>query len=677
MMKKWKSKIKNKKLIFILFLLLITISVIQLTLMVNLENDVEVKPQTSLTYYLDVSYDGVDKFGVESNSTTVSQVKSGYIYVEDKIPEGLIFNGFVATEDGSIGAVKQSDGSTCLGKVVDDTDGTESLNSYHGLHYDEETRTVSFTVTNLQAGCVLTVGIQTITPNIDDPSTDEVETRRDFYNFATAKEDSLTKNSNTVHVWMGSESLKLYSVTYEYEGDIPENAPTLPNAMLYASGANVAVSSSVKLEGYEFSGWATSDATLVNGTFKMPDKNVVIKGSFTKIDPKTVTYEIEGTIPDGYIVPTTKEYYEGATVNLDSLKAGDVINGYRFLGWTTQDVEISEDNNFQMPDKNVTIIGKFEEVTYKVTYKFYDTVLPPNSDSLLPATKEYKPGETVTLESVTEPIGYKFLGWYKEDNFTMPEEDVVIYGEWKIQPGTFKPSITKEIIKERPYYKPGDLVQYKITVTNNENFAINNVIVKEENTNAYFIKGENYEVTSQHIVTIPTIGANQEVIIYAEYKVTSEDTGIITNKVSVLGASATNGYELDNQDVTAEDQFKTMSQVKICKNVSGVSVDKERVFQFNIAGEDNGYETWLALKDGECQTAYVEPGNYKVTEIVPQEYEIKSITGAITTNKEIVNVNEFTNYEITYTNEYKKKGFLRSFGRIVNIIRKEEDSDSE
>lgn len=666
------NKIKKSEIFILLLLLVFLMSIIELTIMANLENDVEVKPQTDLTYYLDISYDGVDKFGIESNSTTVSQVKSGYIYVEDKIPEGLIFNGFITTEDGSIGAVKKSDGSTCLGKVVDDTDGTETLNSYHGLHYDESTKTVSFTIKNLQAGCVLTVGIKTITPNIDNPLTEEIEKRRDFYNFATAREDNLTKNSNTVHVWMGSETLQLYNVTYEYEGDIPSNAPTLPSTMLYAEGANVAVSPAVNIAGYTFSGWQTTDTTITDGTFKMPSANVVLKGSFTKINPNTVTYKIEGVLPDGYIVPSTKEYYEGTTITLDSLQAGDVINGYRFLGWTTTDVAISEDNNFQMPNKNVEIIGKFEEVTYTVTYKFYETVLPPNSQTLLPTTKSYKPGEKVTLEDVIEPTGYKFLGWYKEDNFTMPQEDVIIYGEWKVQPGTFTPTITKEIINERPYYKPGDLVQYKIVVTNPETFTINNVVVKEENERAYFIDGTNYEVTSQHIATIPTLTANQSITLYAEYKVTTEDSGTIQNKVSIIGATASNGYELESTNLSAEDQFKMMSQIKICKTVDSTYANQEKVFQFKITGQGNNYETWLIMTDGNCQTAYVEPGEYQITEIVPQEYEIKAITGAITNNKEILTVKEFMNYEINYKNEYKKKGFLRAFGRIVNLIRGKE-----
>ena len=116
------KKIKIELIIFALILLSIFIILIMVkSFATPLNNDVEVKKNSELTYYLNVSYDGVDRNGVESNATTVSEMKSGTMFVEDKIPEGLDFTGFVTTSDGSIGAVKRSDGTTCPGKVIDDT----------------------------------------------------------------------------------------------------------------------------------------------------------------------------------------------------------------------------------------------------------------------------------------------------------------------------------------------------------------------------------------------------------------------------------------------------------------------------------------------------------------------------------------------------------------------------
>ena len=114
----------------------------------NLENDSRVAENSDLTYYIDVIYDGVDAEAISSSDSGTAKINSDYIHVEDKLPEGLTFKNFISSGDGSIGAVKRSDGTSCAGYVVGDS---------AGLVYDETTRTVSFKVKGLQAGCKLTV----------------------------------------------------------------------------------------------------------------------------------------------------------------------------------------------------------------------------------------------------------------------------------------------------------------------------------------------------------------------------------------------------------------------------------------------------------------------------------------------------------------------------------------
>ncbi len=664
---------------------------ILLTIMVGssfatlLDNDVEVKENSPLTYYLNVSYDGVDKAGIESDNKTVADVRSGTIYVQDRIPDGLIFDGFVTTEDGSIGAVQRGTTKSCPGKVVDDTnedvldngvwneDHTEY--TYHGLHYSEKTRTVTFEVKNLQAGCELTVGIKTITPTVDDPTTPEKEIRRDFYNFATASEKDLTIKSNTVHVFMGSEFATLFNVKYEYTGDVPSNAPIKPLDASYAAGTSVGVSLPLEIEGYEFSGWTTEDVEVSeNGSFIMPEKDVLFRGYYTRTSENKVTYELNGVTPNGYILPSEKTYFVGSTVTVDSLKIGDIFNGYRFLGWATEDAIIT-DGEFEMPRKDVVLVGQFEEVTYKVSYQFHDTILPPNADSLLPDTKEFKPGAEVTLENVkSEPVGYKFLGWYKEDKFIMPEEDVVIYGEWKVQKGLFSPSITKEIINRQDYYRTGDIVNYEIIVKNNASYPIRDIMVKENNEKAYFNSSNDYELVTDRIVKIDSLGANGQIILSASYKVTDNDAGTINNEVEIIGALADDNYELDtSKEYKARDSFKVQSKVKICKEV--LNSTKEKDFQFHITDNENE-DMWLNIKGGTCQSVYLEPNSYDLLEVVPQEYTLKEVS--LTDGENVININngekiniaEGKNYTITFVNEYKRKGFFHSDGKVVNKVEK-------
>lgn len=642
-----------------------------------LDNDVEVKENSDLTYYLNVSYDGVDKNGTQSDTTTVSEIKSGTLFVEDKIPDGLEFTGFVTTADGSIGAVKRSDATACTGKVIDDTNEasvTEGVwnagnteYTYHGLHYNATTRTVTFQVKNLKAGCELTVGIKTKTPTVDDPATPQREIRRDFYNFATARERGLTINSNTVHAFMGSEFATLYNVNYAYTGNVPDGAPSAPRTSSYSEGTKVGVASNVEVEGYTFSGWTTTDATVSNNSFTMPGNDVTFIGSFTQNPTKKVTYTLTGTTPDGYVLPSEKEYYPGSIVNLDSLKEGDVFNGYRFLGWTTTDVTVSSDRDFTMPSTNVTLVGEFEEVTYKVTYQFYDGVLPPNAENYLPQERAYKPGVTVTVENVvSEPSGYKFLGWYKESEFEMPEHDVIIYGEWKVQTGTFEPTITKTLISNKTYYRVGDAVEFRITVTNTATFPINNIIVKENTEHSSFKSGTGYTVLSDHVANVDILAANSSIDLYATYTVQVDDSGTITNEAEIKGALASNDYQLVDKEYKATATFKIQSKIKICKAINGSY--NENQFQFHITGTTNNYETWVILEKDGCETIFVDPSTYKVKEIVPQEYSIKSVAGAVTSDNANLVVAEGHNYEITYTNEFVKKGFLHSFGNVKNQI---------
>ena len=149
---------KKYKFIIGIIVLLLIAAIIGYTIADNLENNSEVEPSTELTYYLNVSYDGVDVSGIESSDSVVTDVQSNIIFVEDKIPLGLEFTGFVETLDGSIGSVKRNNAEvSCLGKVIDDTNeatnegvwnNDHTIYTYHGLHYNASNRTVTFRVNN-------------------------------------------------------------------------------------------------------------------------------------------------------------------------------------------------------------------------------------------------------------------------------------------------------------------------------------------------------------------------------------------------------------------------------------------------------------------------------------------------------------------------------------------------
>lgn len=565
---------KDRKRLFIglgilAFILIVVAVIATFSFAAPLDNDVKVEENSELTYYIDVIYDGKDGSAVTSSDNATAQVYSDYIYVEDKIPDGLTFKGFVETEDGTIGAVKRSDNSFCAGYVVDGVDG---------LKYDADTRMVTFKVKNLQAGCKITVGITTQTPSLPSGVN-----RMDFYNTAFGREGNQSATSNTVHAFIGRDSVTTYNVIYQYTGDVPDNAPSLPPVSSYAAGTTVGIAQDINLDGYQFSGWKLEGVTSVDGkSFVMPAKNVVLTGSFTKKEQKVeeVKYTISGVAPDGYLPPLDKSYPVGSDVKLDSLKPGDVINGYRFLGWKTDDVELpplttEESTIFTMPDNPVTLVGSFERISYKVTYKFQGSVIPPNADSLLPSEESYYPGDKVITAPFPETSGYRFLGWYQADEFIMPEEDVVIYGEWMVEAGVFAPSISKDIVDKQTSYRSGDIVKFNIVVTNNENYEITDVMLEEQLDGAKFVSGTGYEVKNDSYVFIPSIGPKGSISVSAQYVAGDDVVKTYKNVVSLTGALAEGNYILDtSKTYKAEIEFLVSN---ISLDINKVNEDGEKL----------------------------------------------------------------------------------------------------
>lgn len=586
---------KNKKLIYTILISLLVILIPLIIILfgrsfaATLDNDARVAPNSDLTYYIDVIYDGTDAKAVTSSDTATADVHSDYIYVEDKIPDGLIFKEFVSTEDGTIGAVKRSDGTSCPGSVVGD---------FAGLDYNESTRTVSFKVKNLQAGCKLTVGIVTTTPALTGK-------RMDFYNTAFARENDFSTKSNTVHAFMGDEEATLYSVTYKYTGTVPDNVPDAPTVSSYNEGATVGVEAEPNVSNYTFSGWSSTDVTVTNGSFTMPAKNVTFTGSFTEKTTYNVVYSITGDAPDGFVVPSTKSYSYGSDVKLDSLKTGDVISEYRFLGWTVPStVTVNDEGIFQMPNTNITITGSFEKIKYTVSYQFQGSVIPSNASSLLPATVSYEPGETVTVADDPVTTGYKFLGWYKSKTFVMPEENVVITGEWMLFSGYFAPSISIDIVNKKDAYQNGDIVNFNIVVTNTASFTIKDVMLQEKLDGAIFVSnGTSYTVMNDSFVKLDTLAAGASVTISAKYVVSNDIVNDYVNVVELTGALADSGYYLD----TTKDY-----KVSVNFKVSNVALN---VILKNTSGDDLTNSQFTLYKDANLSTEFGKGMNF--TGLVP------------------------------------------------------------
>lgn len=144
-------------------------------------------------------------------------------------------------------------------------------------------------------------------------------------------------------------------VTYSYTGSVPTGAPLAPDATTPSIGSPVTVASAPTLTGYNFSGWTTTDVTVTEGGFTMPNKNVAFAGSWTPIN-YTVSYSYSGTIPTGApSVPATAPAAYNSTVAVATTPS---LAGYTFSGWSTADTSVSG-GSFTMPNKNVAFTGSW------------------------------------------------------------------------------------------------------------------------------------------------------------------------------------------------------------------------------------------------------------------------------------------------------------------------------
>ncbi|MDO5042900.1 MAG: InlB B-repeat-containing protein [Slackia sp.] len=254
-----------------------------------------------------------------------------------------------------------------------------------------------------------------------------------------------------------------HTLTYEYEGTIPDGAPQLPAPVNSAYSAPVKITAAPSMEGWEFSGWKVKSPEGVtiaeNGTLTMPNNDVVLVGSWTKtaapIEPTTAAYKVEhykqqldGTyqLADtdfplygkiGEKVTATPKGYDGYHINAEQSE----LTGTVFMP-------------YEQDGKPVCLVLKAYYDLDQVTLH-YDLNGGTGAEGVDYADKTLPVGTEVTVAKAPTLEGHDFLGWKKE----IAEQPAKETG--LVQPGdTFKltadTTLTAQWEEKNPVVPPVD-----------------------------------------------------------------------------------------------------------------------------------------------------------------------------------------------------------------------------
>ena len=160
-----------------------------------------------------------------------------------------------------------------------------------------------------------------------------------------------------------------YQVKYAYTGTVPAGAPALPADETHKLHTDVTVAAEPALDGYVFSGWTTTDASVSGGQFKMPGKDVTLTGSWTL--RSDLSY-------------TVNYYWNGTT---DKVAPSKTVGGQTFNATVTESpIGVTGYTPVSADSKNLTIGTGTNEINF---YYYQNVTLTANSGTVTYDGKEH------------------------------------------------------------------------------------------------------------------------------------------------------------------------------------------------------------------------------------------------------------------------------------------------
>lgn len=226
-------------------------------------------------------------------------------------------------------------------------------------------------------------------------------------------------------------------------------------------------------EGYTATAWSTTDATVVDGKFTMPEKDVTFTAT-TTVNSYKLTYYHKGAV---YGTVQTIAY--GTLVRLPDVPTEE---GVEYV-WASDEVTLY-DTGFYMPANDVTITTVSVESMQYVVYYVNDEIV---------WYEKAVTGQKVRLLDLSQDDRYSgmtFSGWYGEgvsiqsdSTFIVGDDNLFVYGYFTT--GTTKINIYFDATKSSPdlvlYANNGDAISVAPKLSDQDivGYKVNGVVTTE------------------------------------------------------------------------------------------------------------------------------------------------------------------------------------------------------
>ena len=434
-----------------------------------------------------------------------------------------------------------------------------------------------------------------------------------------------------------------YEVEYKFVGTEKPDNVTVPSKVegLY-KGQRIALARvSTSQAGWTFNGWYSTADCGEGDKVGDPGSTYEVKGSailygewtYQAPQPETATLSFEfksGTedkdLPAG--MPTepkdvTEEVGKEVQLTNYTTTVDDNNGKWTFVGWYT-DAGCTEAvaDPYVMPNTDTKLYGKWtftentpETATLRFEFKSGTDGknLPASGMPPAPSNVTEEVGTAVQLTNYTATVDdnngkWSFDGWYEDEDlndkindttYPMPVNGGTLYGKWTFTENTPEPqpglSVEKKAylvgegdetteITSATKVRPGDTIQYVITIRNTGDTVLNNLTVRDVFTAA---AADDLVIEGGVLPENATLAKGGEIEIKATYVVQDNDV-TVKNKVTVTTADVNGEDEvitdIDRGDV---DGYGVSGWIKKIVESKKGTFKKDASFTFDIWADED------------------------------------------------------------------------------------------